>query len=98
MEIEPPIIPSPKRHSTDKIKNLQRKAMEMLKCQTKPASVLQQNLKRFYTQRKTVLCKMTYMIELNTEDWNDNEKKEFLTWFYRTLSKIAQNTSENRSN
>lgn len=65
--------------------------IEMLKGRSTPAQIkeLMYNFYQHYRRHQNVLCKIIYMIELNTVDWTDYDLKNFLRWYYQKLQKIA---------
>lgn len=72
-------------------KDLKRMTIEMLKGRSTPAQIkeLMYNFYQHYRRHQNVLCKIIYMIELNTVDWTDYDLKNFLRWYYQKLQKIA---------
>ncbi|XP_031626598.1 uncharacterized protein LOC116342898 [Contarinia nasturtii] len=62
---------------------------EMLKTKSTPecAKELIKNLKKF-CQNESYLDKLTYMIELNTKEWDQRSKQKFLQWYHKHLRKI----------
>lgn len=63
---------------------------EILKIKSTPADAenLLANLKRYYHD-EFYLDKITYMIELNTDGWRQNDKLKFLQWYHKQLRKIV---------
>lgn len=64
---------------------------EMLKCRSTTTHIreLMHNFYKHYRRHQNVLCKIIYMIELNTVDWTDYDLKTFLLWYYQRLQQIA---------
>lgn len=46
------------------------------------------NLRRFFSGEK-YLDKVTFMIELSTDGWKQNDKLKFLQWYQKQLKKIV---------
>lgn len=85
-------------NQTISFKDLKEMTKQMLKCRGTHEQIkaLIHNFIKHYRFHKNVLCKIIFMIELNTSDWTDHDLSTFLRWYYQKLQRLEKHLANVR--